>query len=127
MLGLVEPVDLVDENDGRLSVELLVVLGLGHHVLDFLDAGQDGAEDDARHVEMPGEHHAQGRFSRTRRTPEDQRDQPPRFDELGQDPPRSEQVCLSVELAERPGPKALGERRGVGEFCGMTDTSRINF
>jgi len=53
LLGFVEAVDLVDEDDRRLAVHPLMVLGLGHDVLDFLDAGKDGAEEQTWQVEVP--------------------------------------------------------------------------
>src|SRR5260370_1912170 len=43
LLGFVETVDFVDEDDGAMAGTGFV-LGGGHDFLDFLDAGEDGAE-----------------------------------------------------------------------------------
>ena len=43
LLGLVEAVDFIDEDD-RARAVLLGALGVGHDLLDFLDAGEHGGE-----------------------------------------------------------------------------------
>ena len=44
LLGPVEAVDLVDEQDGPLAGVFQVAAGLGEDLADLLDAGRDGVE-----------------------------------------------------------------------------------
>ena len=46
LLRLVEAVDLVDEDDRAPARRAAQALGVGHHLADFLDAGEHGAERD---------------------------------------------------------------------------------
>jgi len=108
-LGLVEAVDLVDEDDHRLAEHLPVVLGPGHDLLDFLDAGQHCAEEGIGHVEVAGQHHGQGRLARPRRPPEDERHQAVGLDELGEDLALAEEMVLAVKLGEGAGPHPFGQ------------------
>ena len=46
LLGAVEAVDLVDEEEGAPALGLAQAHRLGHDLLDLLDAGGDGREGD---------------------------------------------------------------------------------
>ena len=72
LLGLVEAVDFVDEHN-RAGAVLLGALGVGHHLLDFLDAGQHGGELDELGLGHAGDDLRQGGLAGTGRAPEDQR------------------------------------------------------
>ena len=111
LLGLVEAVDLVDEQDHGLAEELPLLFGPGHELLDLLDAGQDGAEELAGQVEVAGQHGPQGRLARAGRAPEDDGDQPVRLDELGQELALAQDMVLAVDAVEGPRAHPLGERR----------------
>ena len=45
LLGFVEAVNFIHEDDGAMAAAGLL-LGYGHDLLDFLDAGENGAEGD---------------------------------------------------------------------------------
>ena len=111
LLGLVEAVDLVDEQDHGLAEKPSLLFGPGHELLDLLDPGKNGAEELEGQVEVSGQHHAQGRLARARRTPEDDGNELVRLDELGQELALAQDVVLAVDAVEGPGPHPLGERR----------------
>ncbi len=70
LLGFVEAVNLIDEENGA-RVHLGGLRRRGHHLLDLLDAAQDGGELDEAGFRGLGDDLGQGGFAHSRRTPED--------------------------------------------------------
>ena len=111
LLRLVEAVDLVDEDDRAPAGRSRGSLGVGHHVLDLLDAGEHGAERHEPRLRRVGDDARERRLAGARRSPEDDRLQQVALDGLAQRPARREQILLADELVERARPHPLGERR----------------
>ena len=72
LLGFVEAMHLVDEDDGASAV-LPCPLGVGHDLLDFLDPAEHGGELDEVGVSHAGDDLGQRGFAHAGRSPEDQR------------------------------------------------------
>ena len=72
LLGLVEAMDFVDEDD-RARAVLPCALSIGHHLFDFLDSGKYRAELDEIGARYPGNNLRQRGLASARRSPEDQR------------------------------------------------------
>ena len=70
LLGLVEAVNLIDEEDGA-GVHLGGLRGGGHHLLDLLDAAHDGGELDESSLGGLGDDLGQCGLAHAGRTPED--------------------------------------------------------
>ena len=69
LLGFVEAVDFVDEDDGAVTGARFVFCG-GHDVLDFLDAGENGTEGNEIGVRQPGDDAREGGLAAAGRAPE---------------------------------------------------------
>ncbi len=69
LLGFIEAVNFVDENDGAMAGTGFL-FGHGHDLLNFLDAGEDGAEGDVFGPSEPGDDASEGGFSAAGRSPE---------------------------------------------------------
>ena len=117
LLGLVEAVDLVDEEDGAGAVGG-GLFGVDHDLLDLFDAGEDGGELDEGGRGEVGDDLGEGGFADAGRAPEDERGGVVVFDLQAEGFAGSEEVGLAEELVEGAGAHALGERgaleRGVG-------------
>ena len=70
LLGLVETVDFVHEDDGAHAVGP-VFLGLEHDLADFLNAAGDGGKIDEGGLRLQGDDPGEGRFPDPGRAPED--------------------------------------------------------
>ncbi len=70
LLGLVEAMDLVDEEDGARA-EVRGFFRVDHDLLDLLDAGEDGGELDEGGVRGLGDDLGEGGFADAGRAPED--------------------------------------------------------
>ena len=123
LLGLVEPVNLVDEEDGAAAPGTPRTLGPGHHLADFLDAGQHRREGDELRLGRLGNQPGEAGLARARRPPEDDRLQQIAFDGLAQRLPRRQQVLLAHVFVERPRAHPLGERHAaaVGLAAGLVE------
>ena len=112
LLGLVEAVDLVDEEDRPLGVEREPLLGRRDGAADLRDAGHDRRERDELRADRLGEDPGEGRLARSggpraaatsdvraRRTP--------------QRPLLADEVLLAFELLEasRPHPRGAAAAR----------------
>ncbi len=71
LLGFVEAVNLVDEDDGARAV-LAGAFGIGHHLLDFFDSGEDRGELDELRLGHARDNFCERRFPRAGRTPKDE-------------------------------------------------------
>ena len=113
LLGAVEAVDLVDEQDGALAVLAQAGAGPVDRLPDVFHAGGHGREGLERLGRGAGHEAGQGGLARPRRPPQDDRRQPVGLDERSQRPPRAEEMVLAHHLVEHPGPHPGGER-GLG-------------
>ena len=70
LLGLVEAVNLIDEEDGA-GAEFRRFFGVDHDLLDLLDAGEDGGELDEAGAGDVGDDAGEGGLADSGRSPED--------------------------------------------------------
>ncbi len=117
LLRLVEPVNLVDEDDRPPAGRPPEPLRLAHHLADFLDPRQNGAERHEARLGRLRDDPRERRLARPRRTPEDDRLEQVALDRLAQRFPGREQILLADQLVEGPRPHPLGQRRRVHR-CG---------
>ncbi len=69
LLGFVEAVNLVDEDDRACAV-LAGAFGVGHDLLDLFDPGQHGGKFDKIRLSHVGDNLRERSFARARRSPE---------------------------------------------------------
>ena len=110
LLGLVEPVDLVKEQDGAFAV-------LAQPAAGPLDGGPGVLDGGGHRGELleglgggGGHHPGQGGLARPRRPPQDHRRQPVGLDQLPQRPARPDQMILAHDLVQGAGPQPSGQR-----------------
>ena len=109
LLGLVEAVDFVDQQDGAAAL-LLPAPGLLHHLAQVRHPGHDGAEAGELGVHDPGQGPGQRGLAAPRRTPEDHGgEQPLGLQGPPQQAPGPHQVLLAHEFLQAPGPQAGGQ------------------
>ena len=123
LLGLVEAMDLVDEEDGA-GAEVGGFFGLDHDLLDLLDTGEDGGELDEAGGGDVGDDLGEGGFAHAGRAPEDERGGVVVLDLQPQRLPCAEQVRLTEELVERARTHALGQRGALTRGVGGGDVGR---
>jgi hypothetical protein len=116
LLGFVEAVDFVDEDDGA-EAGAGFFLGFGHDFFDFLDATGDGAEGDEFGFGQAGDEACESGFAAAGRAPEEHRREIVGFDLDAEWFARAEEFFLADEFVEGAGTHALGERlEGRGGF-----------
>ena len=108
LLGLVEAVDLIDEEDGARA-EAGGFFGLDHDLLDLLDAGEDGGELDEGGSGGLGDDLGEGSFADARGAPEDHGGGVVGFDGELEGFAGAEEVLLAGVAGEGAGAHALGE------------------
>src|SRR5215469_2339121 len=113
LLGFVEAMDLVDEDDGAVAGARLV-FGGGHDVLDFLDASKDRTERDEICVRDASDEARERSFATAGRSPEEHRADVVAFDLQAQRLSWTEKLFLPDELVELARPHAFGEGLGGG-------------
>ena len=115
LLGLVEAMDLVDEEDGA-GAEAGGLFGVDHDLLDLLDAGEDGGELDEGGLGERGDDLGEGGLADAGWAPEDHGGGVVVFDGEAEGLAGAEEVLLAGVLVEGAGAHALGERglRGGG-------------
>ena len=111
LLRLVEAVDLVDEQDGPSAGLTPAMVGGGDDVLDFANAGRDGAERDEVRPRDRREQAGHGGLAGARRAPEDQRMEQSLFEGAPQRLAWPDEMRLADELVERARPNPLGQGR----------------
>ena len=120
LLGLVEAVNLVDEQD-RPRVQIGGFGRVGHHLLDLFNAAHDGRELDEAGLRGFGYDLGQSGFAHSGRAPEDHRAGVVALDLHAQGLAGTDQMLLPHEFFQTAGPHALSERRRchcVGRFFG---------
>ena len=113
LLRLVEAVDFVDEEERGPLVEEALFAGRLDHFADLLDAGGDGRKGEEGPFELRGDDLGERGFAHARGTPEDERGNVSRFEELAEDAFRAYEVLLSDVFVEGFGAQAFGQR-GIG-------------
>ena len=115
LLGLVEAMDLVDEEDGARA-EAGGLFGLDHDLLDLLDAGEDGGELDEAGLGALGDDLGEGGLADAGRAPEDHGGGVVALDGEAERLAGAEEVLLAGVFVEGARAHALGERgAAVGE------------
>jgi hypothetical protein len=121
-------VDFVDEQDRRFGVEEFLLAGRFQHLAHLLDARRDGRQGVERAFESRGNDLGQRSFSHARRTPEDERGDIARFEELAEYAVLPDQVGLSDIFIERTGTQSFGEGNGHGKhFLSLKCTENFCF
>ena len=101
LLGLVEAMDLVEEEDGSLLVEGEPVLGLGDRGPDLDDARHDRRHRREVGADLAGEQAGEARLAGSRRAPQQDRGEVAAGDAAAQRPALPDEVLLADELGER--------------------------
>jgi len=118
LLGLVETVNFINEDDGALG-GVGFALGLGHDLFDFLDAAENSAEGDEFTARDSGDDAGEGGFTATWRAPQEHGAEIIGFDLQAEGFAGAKKFFLADEFVECAGAHALGERlqgrRGVLE------------
>ena len=112
LLRLVEAVNLVDEDDGARAI-LPRALGVGHDLLDFLDAGQHGGELDELGLGHARDDLRQRGLACARRSPEDERADIVALNLGAQRLAGRDQMLLADKLVQRARAHAIGQRPGA--------------
>ena len=111
LLGLVEAMHLVDEEQGTAARPSQRQLRLGHRLADVLDPRENGGQGDELGVEGVGHQPRQRGLAHPRRPPEDHRMRLARLEGQTQRLAGTEQVGLPDHLIQRPGPQQFRQRR----------------
>ena len=111
LLGLVEAVDFIHEEDGGLAVHPAAVSGLGDDTPQVGDTGGDGADRLEGSLGDCGDEAGEGGLARARRPPEDERGQTPGSDGAEEHTVLTDDLLLTDELIEGTGAHPFGQRR----------------
>ena len=120
LLGAVEAVDLVHEEDGPGAAAPALGVGRGDDLADLLHPGQHRGERHEVGAGHRGHQRGEGGLPGARRPPQDHRVQLAALDGGAQDPPRTQQVLLPDDLVQGARPHAIGEG---GRAPGVTGSS----
>ena len=110
LLGLVEAMNLVDEEDGAGEAVASSGLGGGDDLAQVGDAAGDGRESSESGVGDSRDHPGDRRLAAARRTPKDAGGRGIGFDRSAQRCVGSDQLDLADDLVEIAGPHARRER-----------------
>ena len=113
LLGAVEAVDLVDEQQRGPALGMAQAGGL-EDLLEVGDAGEDGADLDEGGVGRGGEEAGDGGLADAGRAPEDGRAERAGGEHVAERGARAEQVVLADHVGEALRPQAVGERARAG-------------
>ena len=119
LLRAIEAMHFVDEHDGAPAVVAARLRAFDHHFLDFLDAGEHGAEGNEFGARALGDDSRESGFAAAGRSPEKHRADIVALDLRAQRFARTEQLLLADEFVERLRTHAVGERPAAsGSSCG---------
>jgi len=108
LLGFVEAVDFVDEDDGA-QAGAGFFFGFSHDFFDFFDTAGDGAEGDEFGFGEAGDEARESGLAAAGRAPEEHRTEIVGFDLHAEGFPGAEEFFLADEFVEGAGTHALGE------------------
>ena len=114
LLGLVEPMDLVEEEDRPLLVERETVLGLGDRRPDVGDAAHHRRQRHEMGADLLGEEAGEARLAGARRTPQQGRGEVAPGDAPAERAALADEVLLADELLEAARPHPGRERLLLG-------------
>ena len=123
LLGLVEAMDLVAEEDGPAPGRAAPRPRLGDDLPHSRDPLRDRAEGDEGGVRTGGDQPGQSRLPAPRRPPQDEAGDLAALDHRPQGAAGSHDLRLSAKLVEGPGPHARGERCAGTGFARPGGTS----
>ena len=109
LLGFVEAMHLVDEDDGALAGAMRV-LGRGHDVLNFADAAEHGAEGDEFGLRAARDQARQSGFAAAGRPPQNHGAEIVALDGHAEGLAGAEECLLAGKLLEGARAHAFGER-----------------
>ncbi len=109
LLGLVETVNFVDKDDGAMAGAGFL-LGHGHDLLDFLDAGENGAEGDELGTRQARNEARESGLAAAGRAPEEHGAKIVIFNLHAKRFAGTEKFFLAHEFIERARAHAFGER-----------------
>lgn len=109
LLGFVEAVDFVDEDDGA-DAGAGAAFGFGHDFFDFFYAAEDGAEGDEFAFRETSDEASESGFAAAGRAPEEHGAKIVRFNLDAEGFAGAEEFFLADEFVEGAGAHALGER-----------------
>ena len=124
LLGFVEAVNFVDEDDGAMAAARFL-FGDGHDFLDFLNARENGAEGDKFRTRQARDEARERGLSATRRSPEKHGAEVVIFDLHAQGFAGTEKFFLTNEFIERARAHALGERLVGGGNVRLRDVRQM--
>ena len=125
LLGLVEAVDLVDEQQRLVAAHAQSVAGCVEHFAQILHAAGDGAQLDELRPAGLRQQMGERRLAGARRTVEQDRAQPIGREQSAEQLAFAEEVLLAGELLERSGPHPRGKwlrAAAIGGFAGFKQT-----
>ncbi len=114
LLGLVEAMDLVEEEDGPLLVEGEAILGLGDRGPNLDDARHDRRHRREMGTDLAREQAREARLAGPGRSPEQDRCEVAARDRPSERPALTDEVLLADELIERSGAHPGRERLLLG-------------
>ncbi len=114
LLGFVEAVDFVEEEDGAFGGVAETEFGFGEDFADFFDADGGGIEVDEMSLCVFGVEVGEGGFAGARGAVEDEGGEAVGFDHAAEEFAGAEDVGLAGELVEGGGAHAGGEGHGGG-------------
>ena len=126
LLGLVEPMDLVEEQDGAHIAFTQTGFRRSHQFPDVLHAGVDGREFSKLLSGHPRDEPGQRRLTRSRRTPEDHRRQAVGLDQSPQGTSRAQKVLLTDDVVQPGRPQAVSQRRPASQAFGRRAGEEIS-
>ena len=120
LLGLVEAMDFVHEEDGAATLQLLLAPGLVDHGPDLLDAREHGGELEVVRAGLAGDDARERGLAASRRPPQDHREDAVLLGRHADDRPLAHEVRLPDELGQAARPHAFGQGpAGLGLFFGV--------
>ena len=111
LLGRVEAMHLVDEQDGARLVVLEAIFGLLDGLAEVVDAGEHRIERGEVRLGGVGDDAGEGRLARPRRAVKENRRHPIRLDGAAEKLALANEVLLPHKLVERTGAHAISQRR----------------
>ncbi len=114
LLGLVEAMDLVDEQDGLTPVEAQTIARFGHDRPHLRDAAHDRRDGHELSADGLGENPGQAGLAASGRSPEQERAEVAAFEGAAQSPSLADQRFVANDLVQGPGAHPGGQGLATG-------------